>query len=321
MGKDLKNAVCYPKLMKSPPFSVEVPGYKPVEGETIPRRNPRTVDKLATTPSPDITTIYDIIKTSSAKFGNAKAAGSRKLIKTHQEVKKIKKVVNGEEQTVDKKWTYFELGSYNYLSFIEYEKLTLDVGAGLRKLGMNQEDRLHIFAATSLQWLAAAHGAVTQSMPIVTAYDTLGEEGLKHSLVATGAKAIFLDPHLLTTLINPLKEAKAIQYVIWNSHHDVKQEDIEKLKKEHGHLTILSFEELRKLGESNPVEPVPPKPEDLCCIMYTSGSTGTPKGVPLTHKNVVAASSYNSSDLEKHFTNDYDSHRCQCHRSSIPRTW
>jgi long-chain acyl-CoA synthetase len=44
-----------------------------------------------------------------------------------------------------------------------------------------------------------------------------------------------------------------------------------------------------ELGKNNPVEPVLPDKEDLCCIMYTSGSTGTPKGVPLLHRNVVAA--------------------------------
>jgi long-chain acyl-CoA synthetase len=126
-------------------------------------------------------------------------------------------------------------------------------------------------------------------MPIVTAYDTLGEEGLKHSLMATKAKLIFLDPALLPKLINPLKDAKDIKYVVYNSELEVDQADIDKLKAEHECLTILSFEELRKLGEDNPVEPVPPAPEDLCCIMYTSGSTGTPKGVPLKHKSVVAA--------------------------------
>jgi long-chain acyl-CoA synthetase len=127
-------------------------------------------------------------------------------------------------------------------------------------------------------------------MPIVTAYDTLGEEGLKHSLVQTYAKAIFCDPHLLPVLVNPLKEAKEIKVIVYNSVGDVKQEHIDQLKKEHEYLTILSLEELRKLGEDNPVEPVPPTSSTLCCIMYTSGSTGTPKGVPLTHKNVVAAS-------------------------------
>lgn len=286
----LKNIHPQPKIYKSPPFSVECAGYDAVEGETIPRRHPLCVDKLVERPSEDVSTIFDIVKRSSEKYGNAKALGSRKLVRTHQESKKVKKIVDGQETEVDKKWTYFELSGYEYLSFSEYEKLTLNIGAGFRKLGLAKDDRVHIYAATSAHWLATAHGAVSQSMPIVTAYDTLGEEGLKHSLVATGAKAIFLDPHLLTTLIKPLNEAKEIKHVIWNSQNDVKQENIDALQKAHEHLTIMSFDELVKLGASNKVDPVPPTPEDLCCIMYTSGSTGPPKGVPIKHKAVVGAS-------------------------------
>lgn len=143
--------------------------------------------------------------------------------------------------------------------------------------------------ASSPHWLAAAHGALSQSIPIVTAYDTLGEEGLKHSMLQTHAKAIYLDPHLLTKLIKPLNEAKDIQHVIYNSDGEVKEADIKKLKEAHSHLNVLSFEELRKLGEDNPTPTTPPQAEDLCCIMYTSGSTGTPKGVLLKHRNVVSA--------------------------------
>jgi long-chain acyl-CoA synthetase len=132
-------------------------------------------------------------------------------------------------------------------------------------------------------------------MAIVTAYDTLGEEGLKHSMLQTNATAIYLDPHLLTKLINPLKEAKAIKVVVYNTSEEVKQEDIAKLKEAHPELTVMSFEELRKLGEDNPVDTVPPKRDDLACVMYTSGSTGTPKGVMLTHKNVVAAGTLHSN--------------------------
>jgi long-chain acyl-CoA synthetase len=128
-------------------------------------------------------------------------------------------------------------------------------------------------------------------MPIVTAYDTLGEEGLMHSLKQTHAKLIFLDPHLLTKLINPLNETKDIQYVVYNS------------------LTILSFDELTKKGEENMVDPVPPQPEDLCCIMYTSGSTGTPKGVLLKHKNVIAASMYLFFCLQ---ANQLTQYSCRC---------
>lgn len=135
-----------------------------------------------------------------------------------------------------------------------------------------------------------SHGAASQSVTIVTAYDTLGEEGLKHSLKQTSSTAIFLDPVLIPSLHNVLNDVKSIKHVIYNTDQEPKQEDLDKLKSDFDYLNIMSFEDLRKSGEENLVDPVPPAPEHLCCIMYTSGSTGPPKGVPLTHANVIAAS-------------------------------
>lgn len=147
MSSKQKQAL-YPKIQAKGPFSVEASGYKKVDDETIPRRHPGSKDKLRTTPSDDVKTIFDILKRSADKFGNAKALGTRRLIKTHTESKKVKKTVDGETQEVDKKWTYFELSEYSYISFTEYEKMALDVGCGLRKLGLSQGDRLHLYAAT-----------------------------------------------------------------------------------------------------------------------------------------------------------------------------
>ncbi|KAI1337420.1 long-chain-fatty-acid-CoA ligase 1 [Xylariaceae sp. FL0016] len=285
----LRTMLLQPKASAKTPYSIESPGATAKSGETKPRRLPQCKDGLITKPADDITTTYELLRVSVAKFGNAKAMGSRRLVRTHQESKKVKKVVDGKEQQVDKAWTYFELSPYDYMTYNDYERLALNVGSGLRKLGMAKDDRVHIFAATSPNWLAMSHGAASQSMPIVTAYDTLGEEGLRHSMVATGAKAIFLDPHLLPTLGNVLKDAKDVRYVIWNNQNQVKQEHISNLKSAYSHITVVSFKELEKLGKDNPTDPVPPKAEDLCCIMYTSGSTGTPKGVPLKHKNLIAA--------------------------------
>jgi long-chain acyl-CoA synthetase len=75
---DMQGVYVYPKMTKKPPFSIEVSGYTKKNGETIPRRNPCAKDKLVTVPSDEVTTLYENLKRSAAKFGNAKAMGWRK---------------------------------------------------------------------------------------------------------------------------------------------------------------------------------------------------------------------------------------------------
>ena len=137
-------------------------------------------------------------------------------------------------------------------------------------------------------------------MTICTAYDTLGEPGLRTSLVQTGSKLIFLDPHLIPVLSKTLKEAKEVKTVVYNTEQKANQAQIDQLKKDFPYLTVMSFDELQKLGEENPAKAVPPQPEDLACVMYTSGSTGIPKGVPLKHKAVIAAGKVSLDTTEHH---------------------
>jgi long-chain acyl-CoA synthetase len=127
--------------------------------------------------------------------------------------------------------------------------------------------RAKLILLCSARWLITAHGAVSQSMPFVTAYNTLGEETIRLSLLATEPKVVFLNPQLIGTLSNTLKDVKTIKTVIYNDDNEMKPEDLNKFKKAYENFDILSFEELRQLGETNMVDAVPPKPNDLCCIM------------------------------------------------------
>jgi len=289
MPTDLKKLYPQAQAVKRGAVSVEAPGAPKVEGETTPRRNVKAKDGLKMQPNGEISTLYELLRWSARTYGNAKACGSRKTVNVHVEKKKIKKMVDGEQVEVDKEWTYFELSPYKYMSFVEFEKLALTLGAGLKALGLVPQDRLHLFASTSSQWLAMAHGTISQSAAIVTAYDTLGEEGLRHSMLQTHAKYMFIEPSLFPKLVNPFKDAKDVQVVIYSTRDGVEQKDIDIFTAAHPTTKVMSFDDLVKLGESNPAEPIPPKSEDLACIMYTSGSTGTPKGVLLKHRNVVAA--------------------------------
>ena len=134
--------------VQKPPFTIEAPGYEPVEGETIPRRHPKAKDGLIERPAPDVNTTFDLLKRSADRYSGEPAVGSRKLLKTHKEKKKITKIVDGETVEVDKEWTFYELSDYSYLTYGEYFNLTLQVGAGLRKLGLSPQDKVHIFATT-----------------------------------------------------------------------------------------------------------------------------------------------------------------------------
>ena len=135
-------------FVQKPPFTIEVADYEPVPGETIPRRHPKARDGLRERPAPDVTTVFDLIRRTAEKYGNAQAIGSRKLIKTHKEITHVPKTVEGKVVQTEKEWTYFELSPYSFQTYREYFDLTLQLGAGLRKLGLNPGDKLHIFAAT-----------------------------------------------------------------------------------------------------------------------------------------------------------------------------
>ncbi|XDG05832.1 hypothetical protein ABKA04_005447 [Annulohypoxylon sp. FPYF3050] len=277
-------------MVQKPPFMVESPGAEEVEGETKPFRHAKAKDGLLNRPAPHIATTYDILIESANKHGDKHAIGSRKLITTHTETKKVSKVVDGVKKEVDKQWTYFELSPYSFLTYNEYKNRALLVGAGLRKLGLEPSDVLHIFATTSANWLCMAHGCASQSITIATAYDTLGSDAVEYSLTQTNAKAMYTDPHLLKTASRPLKNATDVKILIYNdsSNIPITDKELEDFKTANSHLTIYSYTDLIDLGKENPTDPVPPKASDMCCIMYTSGSSGTPKGVPITHEGIVA---------------------------------
>jgi long-chain acyl-CoA synthetase len=272
--------VIQPCMQKKGPFSVEVPGTENVPGETRPRRNPAAIDGLIAQPHPLIHTAYDIVQFAARTHGDKTCMGSRPLLATHRESKDV--------GGVKKQWEYFELGPYQYLTFVEFQDRISNLGAGLRHLGLCSGDRLHLYGATSLPWMSVAHAAFTQSVTIVTAYDTLGLDGLRASLRQTASRAIFVDAILLVSLAKVLPDVPSLEFVVVN-HTSTTDVDTNDFRDRFPRTRLLSYDELKQLGEDNPTKHVPPRPEDLACVMYTSGSSGAPKGVTIRHSAIVAA--------------------------------
>lgn len=99
---------------------------------------------------------------------------------------------------------------------------------------------------------------------------------------------MYTDPHLLKTASEPIKKSNVKTVIVNEACVFTKGGEIEEFKNNNPDIRVLTYEELRKLGEETPVEPNPPNPSDLYCVMYTSGSTGLPKGVCISHEGLVA---------------------------------
>ena len=53
-------------------------------------------------------------------------------------------------------------------------------------------------------------------------------------------------------------------------------------------IKAYTWQAFLDLGRKSPSPPHPPKPDDLCTIMYTSGTTGDPKVLQLLRRQLVS---------------------------------
>ncbi|KAI8971536.1 hypothetical protein BDF20DRAFT_684545 [Mycotypha africana] len=288
--------------MKS--FSTEVGPDKLNNGGRV-RRSALSPESLVRVPINNVHTLYDVISHSAKKFPERQAFGYRKVEKVIEEEKEVTKYVQGEEVKEKKIWKFIQLSPYFYLTYKEAIRLVHDVGAGLINLGLKEKSKIEIFSPTNMYWLLTAYSAFTQNMTIVTAYDTLGEDGLLHSMNETEVEAIYTVGDLLPVVRKVAAKCASLKYIIYSG--DAKADVVHQFKNDgKAGQRLISLDEVAKLGREHPREARPPEPEDLCCIMYTSGSTGNPKGVMLSHKNIVAAVG-GVNTLLGHLVTDHDS--------------
>ncbi|KAH9478102.1 Long-chain-fatty-acid--CoA ligase 2 [Psilocybe cubensis] len=258
-------------------------------GETGIRRLAVCADRLITTPDSSIVTVPDIISYAARTHEHSPALGWRDVIKVHEEVKEVKKKGGRDGETERKTWKYFELSEYKYLDYVQLKEAISEVARALVDIGIGTEDVVDIFAQTSVNWQLISHACALISTTAATAYDTLGESGLTHSLNEPKCIAVFTNPELLPMVARVLPHTPTVRYVFYDGQPSTKQ--LDEIKGNSG-IRAIHIDELRTRGRELSISILDsrkPTPSTTACIMYTSGSTGTPKGVILTHANLIAA--------------------------------
>lgn len=127
-------------------YTIEVGPEQPNGGRA--RRNIVSKDGLHRSPAPNVHTLYDVLQISAKKYATINAFGYRTLETMIEEEKEVTKIIDGVETKQMKKWSYFQMSGYNYVTFAAAGQMALDIGSGFRHLGLKKNSKVEIFAPT-----------------------------------------------------------------------------------------------------------------------------------------------------------------------------
>jgi long-chain acyl-CoA synthetase len=116
-----------------------------------------------------------------------------------------------------------------------------------------------------------AQACAFNATPICTAYDSLGPDGLAHSLNETEVHGMFTNADLLATLAKVISKCPTVKLVVYDGKPA--EGMMEELTAVREGLKVVSLDEVIRLGKEKPAEARQAKRADIYCCMYTSGSS------------------------------------------------
>ncbi|KAJ1930547.1 long-chain fatty acid-CoA ligase, partial [Linderina pennispora] len=136
-------------------YSVVVPGTGN-DHETPTRRHPAAANGLIDCAEPGVKNIYDGLLHGLKVRPDTNAMGKRDVMGTVTEDKVVKHKVNGEMTSVTKKWSYFKLSDYKWMTYRQIADYTKTLGSGFLQLGLKSASRVVVYAPTSREWQLCA---------------------------------------------------------------------------------------------------------------------------------------------------------------------
>jgi long-chain acyl-CoA synthetase len=153
------------------------------------------------------------------------------------------------------------------LSFAELDDLSRAFAGALRRGGIEDGDRVSIYAQNRWEWVVAYHGVLRAGAVVNPINVMLTPEEVAFVLNDCGARAIITSGDKAAAIVGLRAQASRLDTVISFDESETGTE---------------SFHELVGSGAPLP-EVAAPEPRALSTIGYTSGTTGHPKGAMQSH--------------------------------------
>ena len=130
---------------------------------------------------------------------------------------------------------------------------------------------MKLIVRRSRHWMMVAQACAFNATPISTAYDSLGPEGLAHSLNETEVQGMFTHAELLGTLAKVISKCETVKLVVYDGKPE--GDAVQTVEKVREGIKVMHIDDVIKLGRENMVEARKAKRDDIYCCMYTSGSS------------------------------------------------
>jgi long-chain acyl-CoA synthetase len=162
-------------------------------------------------------------------------------------------------------------GSWEFISYGEFQERVAKFRAGLAALGVTAGDRIAIIAGNSIEWAVAAYATYGLRAAFVPMYEPQPADEWVFILNDCSARVVITSTREIFDKLQERKvEVPSLEHVIGIALPETDSR---------------SFAAVSLRGEKAPMAPLDPAPGEIAGFIYTSGTTGMPKGVVLTHAN------------------------------------
>lgn len=165
------------------------------------------------------------------------------------------------------------------LTFAQLNQQISQFAAALQNLGVQEGDRISLFADNSARWLVADQGCMTAGAVDAVRSALADLQELAYIYENSESSALLIEDLKTYQKLLPLLPSTAkIKFVGLLSDEPTPTDSL---------VPIVNFPRMLELGSSHPFTAPEFKLENLATLLYTSGTTGKPKGVRLTNANLM----------------------------------